>query len=114
RGVALPEARGRAQAQLKAVGLEAALDKLPHELSGGMKRRLALARAMVAAPEIALFDDPFVGLDPVACSRIARLIAQAHERDGGVTLVAAGDPAPLFAVADRLVLIENGRVVVDL
>lgn len=113
RGVSVEEARTRAQAQLKAVGLEAACDKQPHELSGGMKRRLALARAMVANPEIALFDDPFVGLDPVACARIARLIAHAHARNGGVTLVAAGDPAPLFAVADRLVLVENGRLVID-
>lgn len=114
RGVPVEEARARAKAQLKAVGLEAACDKQPHELSGGMKRRLALARAMVAEPEIALFDDPFVGLDPVACARIARLIAQAHHRNGGMTIVAAGDPAPLFAVADRLVLVESGRVVVDL
>lgn len=114
RGVARDEARDRARAQLKAVGLEAACDKQPHELSGGMKRRLALARAMVTDPEIALFDDPFVGLDPVACARIARLIARSHERVGGATLVAAGDPMPLFAVADRLVLLDEGRVVANL
>lgn len=114
RGVPRNEARERARLQLKAVGLEAACDKQPHELSGGMKRRLALARAMASEPEIGLFDDPFVGLDPVACARIARLIARSHERIGGATIVAAGDPVPLFAVADRLVLLEDGRAVANL
>lgn len=114
RGVPKEEARVRAQAQLKAVGLEAACDKHPHELSGGMKRRLALARAMAAEPEIRFFDDPFVGLDPVACARIARLIAQSHALQGGATVVAAGDPVPLFAVADRIVFLEAGKVVASL
>lgn len=114
RGMAPPEARERAEAQLKAVGLAGAGAKLPHELSGGMKRRLTLARALVARPEVGLFDDPFVGLDPVACARIARLIAQSHAEVGGVTIVAAGDPAPLFDVANRLILLEEGRAAVDM
>ncbi len=114
RGMADADARLRARAQLKAVGLESAAEKLPHELSGGMRRRLALARAMVARPEVGLYDDPFVGLDPVACARIARFIAREHREVGGVTLVAAGDPAPLFAVATRLVLLEEGSIAADL
>lgn len=114
RGVPEAEARARAEAQLRAVGLAAALHKFPHELSGGMKRRLALARAMVSRPAIGLFDDPFVGLDPVACARIARLIAKTHAEHGEATIVAAGDPAPLLAVARRLVLIVDGRVLADL
>jgi phospholipid/cholesterol/gamma-HCH transport system ATP-binding protein len=114
RGVPSKEAHERALDQLKAVGLAAAATKLPHELSGGMKRRLALARAMVSRPEVGLYDDPFVGLDPVACSRIARLIARSHAENGGTTIVAAGDPSPLFAVADRLVLLERGRVMANL
>lgn len=114
RGVPSTEARTRAFEQLKQVGLAGAEAKLPHELSGGMKRRLALARAMVSVPMLALYDDPFVGLDPVACARIARLIAASHRSIGGATIVAAGDPSPLFEVADRLILLENGRVVVDL
>jgi phospholipid/cholesterol/gamma-HCH transport system ATP-binding protein len=114
RGVPEPEARERAEAQLKAVGLAAAGAKLPHELSGGMKRRLALARAMVSKPAVGLYDDPFVGLDPVACARIARLIARSHAEIGGTTVIAAGDPSPLFDVADRLVLMERGRIVADL
>lgn len=114
RGVPEEEARARAVEQLRQVGLAAAIAKRPHELSGGMKRRLALARAMVARPRVALYDDPFVGLDPVACARIARLILAAHQESGGATVVAAGDPSPLFAIAHRLVLMESGRVVADL
>ena len=79
-----------------------------------MRRRLALARAMVARPEVGLYDDPFVGLDPVACARIARFIAREHREVGKVTLVAAGDPTPLLAVATRMVLLEAGRVAADL
>lgn len=114
RGVPTEEARARAEAQLKAVGLALATERYPHEMSGGMRRRLALARAMVSRPELALYDDPFVGLDPVACARIARLVAAAHAESGGTTLVAAGDPAPLFDVAHRLVLLVEGRLVADL
>lgn len=114
RGVPAAEAQARAREQLQAVGLAHAAEKLPHELSGGMKRRLALARAMVARPAVALYDDPFVGLDPVACARIARLVARAHAESGGATVVAAGDPGPLFEVAHRLVLLERGRIAAEL
>lgn len=114
RGVPHEEATARAAEALRSVGLAGADLKLPHELSGGMRRRLALARAMVARPDVALYDDPFVGLDPVACARIAQLIVKSHRAIGGATLVAAGDPSPLFDVADRLVLMVAGRVVVDL
>lgn len=108
------EATGRAAEALRSVGLAGADHKLPHELSGGMKRRLALARAMVARPDVALYDDPFVGLDPVACARIAQLIVASHRSIGGATVVVAGDPSPLFDVADRLLLMIDGRIVVDL
>ncbi len=114
RGVPRPEAEERARAQLRAVGLEAATRKYPHEMSGGMRRRLALARAMVARPDVGLFDDPFTGLDPVACARIAALIEGAHRLAGGVTIVAAGDPSPLVGICHRLVLMEAGRIVADL
>jgi phospholipid/cholesterol/gamma-HCH transport system ATP-binding protein len=111
RGTPLEEARERAVAQLAAVGLSGSEAKLPHELSGGMRRRAALARALVAEPEVCLFDDPFTGLDPVACARIARLIALAVRRKPApAVLVAAADPAPLRALADEVVVLERGNV----
>jgi ABC-type transporter Mla maintaining outer membrane lipid asymmetry ATPase subunit MlaF len=112
-GVEEGEARRRAIARLKAVGLEAAVDKRPGQLSGGMRRRLALARAMVAGPKVGLYDDPFTGLDPVACARIAALIRRAHDEVGGLTIVAASDPAPLLAVCDRFVLLDAGGCAFD-
>ncbi len=113
-GVRAREADERARAQLKAVGLAAAVEKFPHELSGGMRRRLALARALVGRPEVALFDDPFTGLDPVATARIGQLITAAHRETGGVTVVAAGDPLPLFEMCDRMLLLHGGRLGADL
>jgi ABC-type transporter Mla maintaining outer membrane lipid asymmetry ATPase subunit MlaF len=68
---------------------------------------------MAGRPEVGLYDDPFTGLDPVACARIARLVAAAHDEVGGVTLVAASDPTPLLDVCRRFVLLEEGRVAFD-
>jgi phospholipid/cholesterol/gamma-HCH transport system ATP-binding protein len=113
RGMDAAGARRQAIERLRAVGLGNAVDKRPGELSGGMRRRLALARAMVARPKVGLYDDPFTGLDPVACARIAALIRSAHEEAGGLTVVAASDPAPLLSVCDRFLLLDGGRVVFD-
>jgi phospholipid/cholesterol/gamma-HCH transport system ATP-binding protein len=112
-GVEVSEARRRAIERLRTVGLAEAVDKRPGQLSGGMRRRLALARAMVARPKVGLYDDPFTGLDPVACARIAALIRDAHDDARGLTLVAASDPAPLMAICDRFILLERGRVAFD-
>ena len=112
RGHAREAAQERARAQLAAVGLAGSEHKLPHELSGGMRRRAALARALVADPEVCLFDDPFTGLDPVASARIARLISQAARRTPPpAVLVAAADPAPLEGIAQRLIHLDAGRVI---
>lgn len=113
RGVGEDEALSRARRQLAAVGLADAGAKLPHELSGGMRRRAALARALVGEPRACLFDDPFTGLDPVACARIARLIATGTRERGAATLVAASDPAPLLALCDRLLLLDGGVIAFD-
>jgi phospholipid/cholesterol/gamma-HCH transport system ATP-binding protein len=113
RGVAEAEARARAAAALRSVGLAGAEEKRPAQLSGGMKRRAAFARAVVAEPSFSLYDDPFTGLDPVACARIGQLIARLHRARSACTVVAASDPRPLLPLCDRAVLIEAGRVVFD-
>lgn len=113
RGVAPAEARTRAESALQKVGLGDAGAKRPAQLSGGMRRRAALARAIVAEPEYRLYDDPFTGLDPVACARIARLVQRMHRARSACTVVAASDPRPLLPICDRAVLLEEGRVVFD-
>lgn len=111
RGVPKEEADRRATAALVDVGLEAAAEKLPSQLSGGMKKRVGVARAVVGAPELALYDEPTAGLDPATTRRILDLVEAQHARLGGLTLVAGADPAPLFPRADLAIVLDEGRVV---
>ncbi len=112
RGMPNADALNAARKQLTAVGLAEAYTKLPRALSGGMRRRAALARALIGDPPACLFDDPFTGLDPVACARIGRLIATTRAR-GAATLVASSDPTALTPICDRMLLLENGTIVFD-
>ena len=107
RGVADAEATRRAHEVLEQVGLLAAAGKRPEDLSGGMKKRAGIARAIVARPQVLLADDPFAGLDPVTEGQIARLLLQVSE---GRTLIAAL-PDPLESLPlPRQLRIVAGRV----
>jgi phospholipid/cholesterol/gamma-HCH transport system ATP-binding protein len=92
RGVAKAEAHVRAREVLDRVGLSAAVTKRPEELSGGMKKRVGVARAIVARPMVLLADDPFAGLDPDSEASIARLLLEVSE--GRTLVVAIPDPLP--------------------
>jgi phospholipid/cholesterol/gamma-HCH transport system ATP-binding protein len=110
----LPDAEidARVAARLAEVGLAHALDLLPRELSGGMKKRVGLARATVGDPAIALYDDPSAGLDPVTSSKIFQLIARMHaRRPDAATVVVSHDVDRMRAICDRYVMLERGRVV---
>ncbi len=105
RGVAEPEARERAEATLAQVGLSAARLKFPEQLSGGMKKRVGVARAIVARPQVLLADDPFAGLDPDTEAAIA---AQLLEVSRGRTLVVAlPDPLDALPVQRTLRLVDG-------
>lgn len=107
RGVAEAIATARAEEALAQVGLSAAARKHPEELSGGMKKRAGIARAIVARPQVLLADDPFAGLDPVNEAQIARLLLSVSE---GRTLIAAlPDPLESFPLPRQL-RIAGGRV----
>lgn len=107
RGVAEPEALERAREALADVGLLEAASKRPQELSGGMKKRAGIARAIVARPAVLLADDPFAGLDPVTEGQIARLLLAASK---GKTLIAAlPDPVDSLPMRERLHLREGRR-----
>jgi phospholipid/cholesterol/gamma-HCH transport system ATP-binding protein len=102
----------RATERLDQVGLRRALAQYPRELSGGMKKRVALARATVSDPPMALYDDPTAGLDPVTSSRIFALIAAMHERvSGGTSVIVSHDIDRMRAVCTRFVALFEGRVV---
>jgi phospholipid/cholesterol/gamma-HCH transport system ATP-binding protein len=96
--------------KLQAVGLRGAADLMPGELSGGMARRVALARAIVMDPEVLLYDEPFVGLDPISLGFILRLIKHMNQALGITSVVVSHDVQELATIADDSYLISEGRV----
>jgi len=97
--------------KLEAVGLRGAAELMPAELSGGMARRVALARAIVMDPEVLLYDEPFVGLDPISLGVILRLIKHLNEVLGITSIVVSHDVQELASIADESYLISGGCVV---
>ncbi len=97
--------------KLHAVGLRGAAKLMPSELSGGMARRVALARAIVMDPEILIYDEPFVGLDPISMGVICRLIKQMNEALGITSIVVSHDVHELASIAHDSYLLSGGRVV---
>jgi len=109
----LPEAiiRDLVLMKLNAVGLRGARDLMPSQISGGMSRRVALARAMALDPELMLYDEPFAGLDPISMGIAARLIRELNDTMGLTSIVVSHDVEETFLIADHIVLLANGRIV---
>lgn len=100
----------RVRARLKAVGLSGSEDKAPSALSGGMKKRVGIARATIARPALVLYDEPTAGLDPVTTSKMYDLIAD-DQRDTGCTVVAvSSDVDALLDFAESVALIHEGKL----
>jgi len=97
--------------KLQAVGLRGAARLMPNELSGGMARRVALARAIVFDPMLILYDEPFVGLDPVALNQVLKLIRTLNQTLGITSVLVAHEIEAIKQVADHVFLIANGKVV---
>lgn len=97
--------------KLQAVGLRGAAPLMPTELSGGMARRVALARAIVFDPMLILYDEPFVGLDPIALNQVLNLIRTLNETLGITSVLVAHELEAIKQVADHIYLIANGKVV---
>lgn len=97
--------------KLQAVGLRGAAELMPGELSGGMNRRVALARAIVMDPEILIYDEPFVGLDPISLGVILRLIRRLNDALGITSIVVSHDVQEISTVADVVFLLSGGKVV---
>lgn len=96
--------------KLGAVGLRGARDLMPSEISGGMARRVALARAIVLDPELVMYDEPFAGLDPISLGTAARLIRQLNDALGITSIVVSHDVAETFQIADRVIILADGKV----
>lgn len=97
--------------KLQAVGLRGAANLMPHDLSGGMSRRIALARAMVLDPELMMFDEPFTGQDPISMGVLVRLIKRLNELLNITTIIVSHDVAETCSIADYVYLIAGGRVI---
>ena len=108
----LPEAliRTLVLTKLQAVGLRGAAQLMPAELSGGMARRVALARAIVMDPEVLIYDEPFVGLDPISLGVILRLIKHMNEALGITSIVVSHDVGELATIAHDSYLLSGGRI----
>lgn len=96
--------------KLHAVGLRGAADMMPAQLSGGMARRVALARAMVMDPDILIYDEPFVGLDPISMGVIVRLVRKMNDALNITSILVSHDVQEIATVADCSYLISDGKV----
>ena len=96
--------------KLNAVGLRGARGLMPSEISGGMARRVALARAIVLDPELIMYDEPFAGLDPISLGTAAQLIRQLNDTLGITSIVVSHDLEETFRIADKVIVLANGRV----
>ena len=96
--------------KLHAVGLRGARDLMPSEVSGGMARRVALARAMALDPALMMYDEPFAGLDPISLGTAARLIRQLNDTLGITSIVVSHDLEETFRIADQVIVLANGKI----
>ncbi|MCM2251644.1 MAG: ABC transporter ATP-binding protein [Ramlibacter sp.] len=96
--------------KLNAVGLRGARDLMPSEISGGMARRVALARAIALDPELIMYDEPFAGLDPISLGTAAQLIRSLNDTLGITSIVVSHDLEETFSIADQVIVLANGRV----
>jgi len=99
--------------KLDLVGLKDAKQKLPSELSGGMQKRVGLARALVLEPKLVLFDEPTAGLDPIHSATINELIIQLRDRQKVTALVVTHELESAFAIASRMAFLDEGKIILQ-
>lgn len=99
--------------RLDALGLDGTQPKFPSELSGGMRKRVGLARALVLEPEILIYDEPTTGLDPLATKNVDDMILSTSERYNVTSVVISHDMASVFRIADRISMLHDRRVLVS-
>jgi phospholipid/cholesterol/gamma-HCH transport system ATP-binding protein len=97
--------------KLELVGLAKAEDKMPIELSGGMKKRVGLARAIALEPKILIYDEPTTGLDPITSASIYDLILNMEKRLGVTNIIISHDVPTIFAVVNKVVVLSQGKII---
>lgn len=104
------EARSEAKRRLEQVQMVEFADRFPAELGDGMRKRIAIARALTLDPSYVLFDEPTTSLDPVSARRVDKLIRELSDRLGVTSIVVSHDLASIFSIADRIVMLYKGEV----
>jgi phospholipid/cholesterol/gamma-HCH transport system ATP-binding protein len=99
--------------KLKMVGMEDACDRMPSELSGGMRKRVSLARALVLEPELILFDEPSAGLDPVISSVIDELIINLTQQSKVTSVIVTHEMESAFRIGTRMAMLYQGKIIID-
>ncbi|OPZ19127.1 MAG: putative phospholipid import ATP-binding protein MlaF [candidate division BRC1 bacterium ADurb.BinA364] len=103
--------RDRVMEKLEQLDLHGVGDDFPAQLSGGMRRRVALARALITEPEIILFDEPTTGLDPILVTTVYNMIRRSREDFGFTAIVVSHDIPAVFHISEKVALLEKGRIV---
>jgi phospholipid/cholesterol/gamma-HCH transport system ATP-binding protein len=111
--ISAAERKDRVRELLSNVGMDHDLDKLPSEISGGMQKRVGLARALALEPDILLFDEPTAGLDPITAAEIDKLIVQLKKRRKITSVVVTHDIRGAKTFSDRLALMDQGNIVAE-
>lgn len=107
------EIRKRVSEKLNILGLYNVEDKYPSELSGGMKKRVGLARAVILNPEIILYDEPTTGLDPITTMTVNEMILDAREKFKVTSIVISHDIGSAFMIADKIAFLYNGVIIIS-
>ncbi len=105
------EIQERVRERLRVVGLEEVTQKMPAELSGGMRKRVGLARAIALKPEIILYDEPTTGLDPITTDSINRLILEMQKKLPVTSVIISHDIESTFSIADRVAMLHEGKII---
>lgn len=107
------EMRDLAIRRLQQLGLYGVEDVYPAELSGGMRKRVGLARATILNPKIVIYDEPMTGLDPIMCENVEDMILTARREFGVTSIIISHDMASTFRMADKVAMLHEGRIVIE-
>ena len=105
--------KDRISETLEEVGMEGSEKKYPAELSGGMKKRVGIARAIAVRPKYILYDEPTTGLDPVMTDSINKLISKLHTLENVTSIIVTHDMRTVYEVTDRVLMIDEGKIIFD-
>lgn len=113
RAVSMEEANNLAREKLKLVGMEQYSDRYPADFGDGMRKKVAIARALTLDPEYVIFDEPTTGIDPISAAMVDKLIRHLADHHGVTSIVISHDLRSIFGIADRIAMLYQGKLLLD-